>query len=40
MWIQENIVETSQRFVDQKWRDSLNVAAARPQYMNHGQEVK
>ncbi len=28
------------RFIDQKWRDSLNVAAAKPQNMDHGQQTR
>jgi hypothetical protein len=28
------------RFVDQKWRDSLNVAVAEPQSMDHAQETR
>jgi hypothetical protein len=29
LWIQDNIEEAFLRFVDQKWTDSLNVAAAK-----------
>jgi hypothetical protein len=28
------------RFIDQKWSDSLNVAGAAPQVMDHGQEMR
>jgi hypothetical protein len=28
------------RFVDQRWRDSLNVAAAEPAFTDYNQEVK
>jgi hypothetical protein len=40
LWIQEDIEEAFWRFIDQKWRDSLSVAAAKPQNMDHGQEAK
>ncbi len=28
MWIQDDVEEASWRFMDQKWKDSLNVAVA------------
>jgi hypothetical protein len=30
LWIQDNIKEVFWRFVDQKWKDSLTVAVAKP----------
>ncbi len=38
--IKNNIEEALWRLVDQKWRDSLNVAAVEPQSIDHGQEAR
>jgi hypothetical protein len=38
--IKNNIEEALWRLVDQKWRDLLNIAAAEPQSIDHGQEAR
>ncbi len=35
-WIHENMEKAFWRFVDQKWRDSLNMAAAEPAFTDYG----
>jgi hypothetical protein len=39
-WIQQNVAEVVWRFVYQKWRDALNVAAAEPSGTDAGREAK
>jgi hypothetical protein len=40
LWIQENLEEAFWRFVDQNWRDWLNMEAAEPQNMDYRQETR
>jgi hypothetical protein len=39
-WIHENLEEAFWKFVDQKWRDSLNVAASEPASAEYGTDFK
>ncbi len=37
-WMQQDVVTTFERFVERKWQDTLNVAAAEPEAWNVGKE--
>jgi hypothetical protein len=37
-WMQQDLTSTFERFVERKWQDALNVAAAEPESWNAGRE--
>jgi hypothetical protein len=39
-WIYENTEDAFWRFVNHRWRDSLNVAAAEPAFADYNQDTK
>jgi hypothetical protein len=39
-WFHKTMEEAFWKFVDQKWRDSLNIAAAEPAHVDYSMDIK